>query len=264
MNQSKPEISVIVPAYNEEKRLSVTLLQLYTYLKESFSSFELIVVNDGSTDATYQLVNSYCNKCPELQLISYEQNRGKGYAVRTGIMAAKGEFILFCDADLSSPPEETEKLLAALEDGHDIAIGSRAKKDSRILRYQPKYRMLMGKTFNKLVKLLAINRFEDTQCGFKCFRSHVANMIFSRSQIDGFSFDVEILFLAIKGNYLVKEVGISWQNAKASKVSPLNHSLQMLKDLIRIRLLDFSGSYEKPTGWKTAGEHMGRQAWIPN
>jgi dolichyl-phosphate beta-glucosyltransferase len=239
----KSFISVIVPAFNEEKRLNETLPRLWRSINRRFSSFEIIVVDDGSTDGTGKIVREFADSHPQVFLLRYENNQGKGYAVRTGVMAAIGEYILFCDADLSTPFREIDKLMKALEDGGDIAIGSRVGKESKILKRQPIYRVLMGKTFNKLVQLLAVPGIKDTQCGFKCFRGAVARELFKSCRIDGFSFDVELLFIGRQKGMKIQEVGVLWKNDLQSRVHPVFHSLQMLKDLFVIRWYWLSGCY---------------------
>lgn len=233
-------ISVVIPAFNEQRRLPATLQQVVPYLAGRFAEYEVIVVDDGSGDDTAGVVAAAGSG--RVRLIRYAPNRGKGHAVRTGVLAATGEFILVSDADLSTPIEELETLLQAL-DGCDVAIGSRATAQTRILRYQPWYRIVLGKTFNKIVRLLAVGGLNDTQCGFKCWRAAAARAVFSRSLIDGFAFDVETLFLARRMGFSIREVGVAWRNDPESKVHPLFHSAQMLKDLLKIRTLALCGRY---------------------
>jgi dolichyl-phosphate beta-glucosyltransferase len=238
-----PEISVVVPAYNEEIRLKSTLPQLWRSLNRRFVSFEVIVVDDGSSDGTARIVSQFSDQHQEVRLISYPLNRGKGFAVKTGILAASGEYILFSDADLSTPIREVRKLLPALHDGYDIAIGSRVCRAAKIIKYQPLYRLCMGKTFNKFVQLLTLAGISDTQCGFKCFKRVAARKIFENCRIDGFSFDVEVLFVARQQGMRIKEIGVLWRNSPLSKVHPVIHSLQMLRDLFVIRFYGFLGYY---------------------
>ena len=238
-----PEISVVVPAYNEEARIAFTLPQLWQALRKRFAAFEVIVVDDGSSDATARIVSEFAGQHQNVRLIRHQENHGKGHAVRAGVLAARGDIILFSDTDLSTPIREVRKLLGALEEGHDIAIGSRALGTTRILQRQPFYRIGMGKIFNRLVRLLTVRGISDTQCGFKCFRRSAALEIFPCCRIDGFSFDVEVLFIARKKGLRVKEVGVIWRNSPQSKVNPVFHSLQMLRDLFVIRLHALAGSY---------------------
>lgn len=255
MNQNgHVEISVVIPAFNEEIRLTATLPRLWKSLKNRFSTFEIIVVDDGSRDRTAEIVSRFGLCHPETRLVSYERNRGKGHAVKTGILEAVGEYILFCDADLSTPIRELKKLLGALREGSDVAIGSRASQDSKILKCQPLYRVLMGKTFNKIVWILGVPGLKDTQCGFKCFPRQVAREIFSRSCIEGFSFDVEILYIARRLGLKIAEVGVLWRNSPMSKVHPVKHSLQMLRDLLLIRLFGALGRYEGSGALRTRME----------
>ncbi|ABA89001.1 UDP-glucose--undecaprenyl-phosphate glucosyltransferase [Syntrophotalea carbinolica DSM 2380] len=236
-------LSVVVPAYNEEKRLSASLEVLCEKVGLFFPRFEIIVVDDGSTDKTADIVMTHSRKYSDVRLIRYEKNRGKGYAVRTGVLAAKGDFVLFSDADLSTPIEEVEKLFGALADGADVAIGSRAVRQSLILKSQPLYRMVMGKTFNKFVQLLAIPGILDTQCGFKLFTRSAALNLFRDCRIDGFGFDVEVLFLARKRGMDIREIGVSWVNSPDSKVHPIVDSARMLQDLVVIRRHALLGDY---------------------
>ncbi len=235
------ELSVVVPAYNEQARLTTTLPRLHKALKIRFRTFEVIVVDDGSTDDTSGVVARFSREHPEVRTIRYEPNRGKGFAVRTGMLAAEGNYLLMSDADLSTPVREVRKLLAAIDQGYDIAIGSRAMRDSRILQYQPFYRVFLGKTFNKLVWLLAVRGIADTQCGFKLFKKEAARRIFAKCRLEGFSFDVEVLHLAQKMGFSTKEVGVIWINSPESKVNPLPHSMQMLRDLLSLSMTSLSG-----------------------
>ena len=236
------DISVVVPAYNEAKRLPVSLPLMYRALRRRFPFFEMIIVDDGSSDGTAEVVKVFSTEHPNVRLISYSVNRGKGYAVRQGVLASSGKYVLFSDADQSTPMREVRKLLKALE-GCDVAIGSRAIRESRIAQYQPFYRVLMGKTFNKFVQLMTVPGIKDTQCGFKCFLGDTARELFSLCRIDGFSFDVEVLYLARRKGLRITEVGVYWRNSPESKVHPVWHSLQMLNDLLRIRCTTFLGGY---------------------
>lgn len=255
MNEKgRVEISVVVPAFNEEERLKTTLPHLWRSLRRRFANFEILVVDDGSTDGTVAVASGFTAAYPEIRIIRYETNRGKGHAVRTGVLAAAGKVVLFSDADLSTPVREVAKLLRAIEEGNDVAIGSRARSESRIIAYQPAYRVLMGKTFNKIVRLLAVRGINDTQCGFKCFKREAAREIFSLCRIDGFSFDVEALWVARMQGLRIKEVGVLWRNDPRSKVHPVKHSLQMLRDLMLIRFYGAVGHYGRSGVLRTSIE----------
>jgi dolichyl-phosphate beta-glucosyltransferase len=246
--QGGPEISVVVPAYNEAVRLQATLPRLWGALNRRFAGFEVIVVDDGSSDGTARVVTRFSATHPNVRLVSYPQNRGKGFAVKTGMLTAIGEYVLFSDADLSTPVREVRKLLAALRDGYDVAIGSRASRASKILKCQPLYRICLGKIFNRLVQILTVAGISDTQCGFKCFRRPAVREIFENCRVDGFSFDVEALFLARRKGLRIKEIGVLWRNSSLSTVHPVRHSLQMLRDLFVIRFYSFTGCYG-PSGY---------------
>ncbi len=231
----KVDLSIVIPAYNEEKRVLGTLSRIIDYFKNRSEVYEIIVVNDGSIDKTKELIENF-SKNNNIKLISYEPNRGKGFAVRTGVLNSKGELILFTDADLATPIEEYEKLLSYIRNGYDIAIGSRALKESKIVIHQPFYREIAGKAFNKVVQLLTVKGINDTQCGFKLFKGDVGREIFSRCKLNGFSFDIEFLFYAKKLNYKIIEVPVIWIHQERSKVKLLRDGFRMLLDLILIRL----------------------------
>ena len=235
----KETLSIIIAAYNEEKRIVDSLRKIRDYetSPDLDLDFEIIVVDDGSSDRTASIVSELIGEMPNLRVISYEKNRGKGYALRTGVLASRGGLVLVSDADLSTPIEEFDVLRQQLDNaGCHVAIGSRALALSQLLKKQPWWRRTMGKTFNRVVKLLVMKDFCDTQCGFKLFYGKVARNLFSEARIDRFAYDVEILALAKKRGYKIAEVPIRWRNAPGSKVNPVFDSLQMLKDICRIRL----------------------------
>lgn len=236
-------LSLIIPCYDEEKLIEDTLDTVTAYLAKSGYSHEIIVVDDGSRDNTVGIVERFAEKHPVVKLLENGRNRGKGFSVRTGVLRASGELVCFSDADLSTPIEELEKLQHWLRRGFDVAIGSRSLKDSEVELHQPWWREMMGRTFNLFVRIMAVSGIKDTQCGFKCFRGPVAAELFSRQVLDGFSFDVESLFLARKLGYSVKEVPVRWINRAESKVNPITSSLEMLRDLFRIRLRNLFGGY---------------------
>ena len=231
-------ISVVVPAYNEEKRIRPSLMEACSFLDNTPLDYEMIVVDDGSSDRTSEVVRDLSSDTPNLKLLRYGKNRGKGYALRTGVLATKGDPVLVMDADLSTPMEELWKLMPYLTEGRaHVAIGSRALALSDIIRKQPWWRRWMGKIFNHLVRVLAIDGINDTQCGFKMFTGDVARELFGQATIDRFAYDVEILALAARKGYGIAEVPIRWINSPESKVNPVKDSLRMLADILRIRIL---------------------------
>ena len=229
-------MSIVIPAYNEEKRIAGSLLETCAYMNDFGMEYEIIVVDDGSSDGTGRTVDHIAKDVRNVRLVRYEKNRGKGHALRTGVLVTKGDFVLVMDADLSTPMDELRKLMPYLSDsGFDIAIGSRALALSDIIKKQPWWRRGMGKTFNKIVKALVIGGFSDTQCGFKLFKGEIARSLFGEAKIDRFAYDVEILALARKKGYGIQEVPVRWINSPESRVDPVKDSLQMLADLVRIR-----------------------------
>ncbi|MCS7300756.1 MAG: glycosyltransferase family 2 protein [Fimbriimonadales bacterium] len=236
MAESAPRLSVVIPAYNEATRIERTLQRIVEYLETRGDAYEILVVSDGSTDETEALVQRFAQAHPKVQLLAYQPNRGKGYAVRYGILRARGERILFSDADLATPIEELEKLEPYLEQGYQVAIGSRPLRESQLVVRQPLYREMAGRAFNKVVQLLAVRGIHDTQCGFKLFTRDAAQAIFSRCRLNGFSFDFEALFYAQRLGYRIAEVPIRWMHQEGSKVRLLRDGLRMLRDLVWLRL----------------------------
>ncbi len=236
------DISVIIPAYNEETRIPATLREIESYFSGRFN-YEIIVIDDGSTDRTYEICQEVFDRAGHGKVLSNGRNRGKGYSVRRGMLEAEGKLRLFSDADMSTPISEIEKLIAAVDEGYDVAIGSRSLPGSDVKLHQPFYRESMGKIFNLFVRLVTVRGIIDTQCGFKLFVEKASRDIFSRQHIDRFSFDVEILFIARKLGYRIKEVPIAWINSPASKVNPVIDSAKMLRDLFSIRWMDLKGDY---------------------
>ncbi|MCX7909561.1 MAG: glycosyltransferase family 2 protein [Ignavibacteria bacterium] len=225
-------VSLVIPVYNEEDRIVSTLEKVWNYLDTHNYHFEIVVVDDGSKDNTLEKLQQFKN---QVKVISYYPNRGKGAAVRTGMLSSKGKFRIFSDADLSTPIYEIEKLLEKLKGGADICIGSRALDPLLIKEHQPFYREFMGKMFNKFVQLIVFKGIEDTQCGFKGFTDKAAELVFSKSKIDGFSFDVEILFLAKKAGLRIEQVAVEWYNDKRTKVHPIKDSVNMFIELLKIK-----------------------------
>lgn len=232
-----------MPAYNEEHRLPKTLERITGYLGQQEYTAEIIVVNDGSQDGTGRVVEAFMARHLNISLIRNE-HRGKGHAVKTGMLAARGEYLFLCDADLSMPIEELAKFLPPLLNSYDVAIGSREAIGAR--RYdEPIYRHLMGRVFNLIVKLLTVRDFEDTQAGFKCFKREVARDIFSHQTMDGWAFDVEILYIAQKRGCRIVEVPIHWYYMTHSQIEPLGDTVRMFWDVIRIRWNDLKGVYDE-------------------
>ncbi len=236
-------LSIIIPAYNEETRIARSLEKIYLYLERQTYTHELIVVDDGSTDFTPQVVKNILKRIEYGTLLENGVNRGKGYSVRQGVLHSRGEYLLFSDADFSTPIEEVEKLLPHSEQNYDIVIGSRGLNESDIKIHQPWYREHMGKFFNRIIRMLMLTEFSDTQCGFKLFRGEVARELFAQQKIDHFSFDVEVLFLATRHGYKVKEVPIQWFNEPNSRVSAIYDSSKMFKDVLKIRYNAWMGKY---------------------
>ncbi len=239
------ELSVIIPAYNEERRLPQTLESVYQFLSGRGRGFEIVIVDDGSHDNTADLVSEYSKSHPEVRLVSYQPNKGKGYAVRAGMMAALGDALLINDADGSSPIEEVERLERALSSGFDVAIGSRAKPDKERQVQALLHRKFIGNTFNAIVQSLVLPGFYDTQCGFKLFNKQAAKDIFSVNRIDGFGFDVEVLYIARMRGYKIEEVAINWANMEGSKVNVLVDSPKMLFEVFKVTLSAWFGLYRK-------------------
>lgn len=228
-----PFLSIVIPAYNEESRLPSTLQSVFDFLARQTYEAEVIVVDNASRDRTGEVARAWTAGHPNLQL-GFESTRGKGAAVRRGILAARGAFRFICDADLSMPIEEVRRFLPPALEGYDVAIASRELSGS--VRYgEPAYRHWIGRAFNTLVRGLAIPGFQDTQCGFKCFRGPVAEDLFRRQQLDGWTFDVEVIFLALRRGYRVVEVPIPWYYVPGSRVRVLSDSFAMFFDLLRIR-----------------------------
>lgn len=235
---SRPELSIVIPAYNEERRLGPTLGRLDEWLEErEHLDAEILVVDDGSRDDTAELVRRAALRDPRIRLLVNPGNRGKGYSVRHGVLEARGGRVLFTDADLSTPVEEYERLRGALDAGADIAIGSRALPDSDVQIRQSIWRQTLGKTFNRVVQLVAVPGIRDTQCGFKLFEHDAARAVFERSRLDGFAFDVEALFIASRLGLDIAEIPVVWRNDEDTRVSPLRDGARMVRDLLRIRFL---------------------------
>jgi glycosyltransferase involved in cell wall biosynthesis len=236
-----PFLSIVIPAYNEGSRIEGTLRQVVGFLSGRPYSWEVLVVDDGSTDATAHLVGEFGATHPNIRLLSLPHG-GKGWAVKHGMLRATGQYRMLCDADLSMPIEQAERMLPPQTQGVDIAIGSREAPGARRIG-EPSHRHLMGRVYNALVRALAVPGFRDTQCGFKCFRGDIVPTLFGRQVVDGFAFDVEVLFLARKAGLVVREVAIDWYYRERSKVHPIGDTIAMTRDLLKIRWRYLRGRY---------------------
>lgn len=244
MSDSAPELSIIIPSFNEELRLPATLEKIAGYVERGRRSTEVIVVDDGSTDRTAGVAEAFRGKFPQLRVLANGTNRGKGYSVRHGSLEARGEKILFTDADLSSPIEEADKLLAALKD-HDVAIGSRALDRRLIEVRESPFREFAGIIFNKIVRIVLWLPFVDTQCGFKAFRREPCRVIFEQQTVERFGFDPELLYLARHHGLSTVEVPVRWAHSPATKVSMMRDSVHMFLDVVMIRWNALRGCYRK-------------------
>ncbi|HWZ56494.1 MAG TPA: dolichyl-phosphate beta-glucosyltransferase [Verrucomicrobiae bacterium] len=244
MNSPTLDLSIVIPAYNEERRLPKTLDSIFAYLQERAYRAEVLVVDDGSSDRTREIVGASQSRYPALRLLPNGGNRGKGFSVRHGMIEARGEIALFTDADLSTPIEEADKLLAALRDeGYDAAIGSRAVDRSLIEVHQSAVREQAGIFFNRMVRWILGIEFSDTQCGFKAFRTAPTRAIFEQQRAQRFGFDPEILFLAKRQGLRVAEIPVRWSHDSATKVNVAGDGLQMFFELLRIRWNELRGRY---------------------
>jgi dolichyl-phosphate beta-glucosyltransferase len=244
MSSVPPELSIVIPSFNEELRLPATLSQISAFIRASKRETEVIVVDDGSTDRTADVANSFRGEIRRLRVVANGENRGKGYSVRHGMMEARGRIVLFTDADLSAPIEEADKLLAALAD-HDVAIGSRAMDRSLISIHQSPFREYAGIIFNLVVRTILRLPFVDTQCGFKAFRRDRCRVIFEQQRIERFGFDPELLYLARHHGLSAAEIPVRWAHSPATKVSMLRDSVQMFLDVFIIRWNSLSGRYPR-------------------
>jgi glycosyltransferase involved in cell wall biosynthesis len=243
--RSAPQLSIVIPAYNEAKRISRTLETLRKYLEGTNWTVEVIVVNDGSSDETAVVVQSHRKEWNALRLIDNGRNRGKGFSVRNGALGAQGDIILFTDADLSAPITEAPKLIDSIANGEcDVTFGSRAIDRSLIGVHQSPFRETSGRIFNLFVQGLIGLPFKDTQCGFKAFRRGAAGPVFERQTIMGFGFDPEILYIAKKRGLRLREIPVRWDHAEGTKVRFLKDSCRMFLDLLQIRWNDLCGKYE--------------------
>jgi glycosyltransferase involved in cell wall biosynthesis len=245
MTAATPDLSIIIPAYNEESRLPETLEKIAIYIRASGRQTEVLVVDDGSTDGTAAAAEQMHSRVGDLRVISNGVNRGKGYSVRHGMLEARGRLALFTDADLSAPIEEAGKLLAAVDSEFDVAIGSRAMNRSLISARQSRFREFAGIVFNTVVRLCLRLPFVDTQCGFKAFKRERCTIIFEQQRIEGFGFDPELLYLARHHGLRAVEIPVRWAHSPGTKVSMLRDSVQMFADVFIIRWNALVGRYAK-------------------
>ncbi len=238
-----PTYSIVIPAYNESARLGATLEKVLAYVHGQRWDAEVIVVNDGSRDNTAEIVRAYSAKDPVLRLVENPGNHGKGYSVRNGMLHARGKIVLFSDADLSSPIEEARKLFQALDTGADIAMGSRWLRAETQTQRQPLHRQVFGRIYNLILRLTLGLQFADTQCGFKAFKQAAVQAIFPLQKIERWGFDPEILFLARKLKFKVKEVPVAWGHSGGTRINPLVDGSRMVMEMLKIRWYDLTGKY---------------------
>jgi glycosyltransferase involved in cell wall biosynthesis len=236
-------LSIVIPAYNEERRLPDTVQQICAFLEDQSYQAEILIVDNNSSDNTFSLATYLAEEHGKIRVIQ-EPQQGKGAAVRAGVLQSRGEYRFMCDADLSMPVTEITRFIPPALTDFDIAIASREAPGA--IRYnEPYYRHLAGRIFNQMIRLLAIPHLQDTQCGFKCFRAPIAEELFSRQTLIGWSFDVELLFIAQKRGYRITELPIPWYYNADSRVRMLSDSIHMLSDLLKIRRNDRRGVYEQ-------------------
>jgi glycosyltransferase involved in cell wall biosynthesis len=232
-----------LPAYNERDRIAGTLDRILAHATERGWEAEVIVVNDGSSDDTAEILLQYARKHPALRLLENPGNRGKGYSVRNGMLHARGDILLFSDADLSSPIAEADKLFAAIAQGADIAIGSRWLDPGLQIRRQPAHRQFFGRIFNLALRIILGLQFKDTQCGFKAFTRRSAQVIFPLQKIERWGFDPELLYLARKFGFAVSEVPVAWSHREGTRINPLRDGIRMFGEILRIRWYALTGNY---------------------
>jgi dolichyl-phosphate beta-glucosyltransferase len=238
------KLSVVIPMYNESARLAASMPKLVEYFARQTYPYEIVVVDDGSKDGTPALAIQLLSSLPMVRVISQQPNRGKGAAVKTGMLAAKGAFVMFCDADLATPPSELDKFWPILDRGYEVVIGSRKMPGANIVRHQPIWRESLGKVFTWLTDKIATHNISDVTCGFKCFSHSAAQQIFSRSVLTDWSFDAEVLFIAQKRGYRIKEVPVTWHDEPGTKVRIVRDATQALLGLLKIRRNYMRGVYK--------------------
>ena len=243
LSSTPPQYSIIVPAYNERQRVGLTLQRIVEYVRQEGWNAEIVAVDDGSRDETPEIINRLATQYPELRLIQNPGNQGKGYAVRNGMMNARGQVLVFTDADLSSPISEAHKLFAAIENGADVAIGSRWLDPSLHFQRQPLKRRVFSRTFNLFLRVLLGLNFHDTQCGFKAFTRHAADAVFPLQQINRWGFDAEILYIARRKKLKIIEVPVAWGHDDRSTIHPLRDGIRMGIEALKVRWYGIRGKY---------------------
>lgn len=243
---TQPYLTVVIPAYKEATRIGRSLQRILSYFDSQSWNGDVVVVLDGGNDGTAAEVERVSGSDRRVRVIDNVVNRGKGYSVRQGMLGARGRYVLFSDADLSTPIEEAPRLIAAIDQGADVAIASRALAASNVAVHQPWWREGMGRIFNWFVQRLALPGIKDSQCGFKCFRHDVAQRVFALQRVDRFAFDVEVLSIARGLGYRIAELPVTWVDQPASTVNPVTAPAGMLLDLVRIRLNHLFGRYREP------------------
>lgn len=243
MTQNNPLLTIVIPAYNEERRLPTTLPRVVAFAEAQGYPVDVLVVDNASTDRTPDVARQIAAEHPIISLL-YQPIRGKGAAVRKGMLEGRGEYLFICDADLAMPIEEVSKFLPPTLSNYDVAIASREVAGA-VRHNEPWYRHLMGRVFNALVRLLAVPGIQDTQCGFKCLHREAARDIFTTQIVDGWAFDVEILYIARRRGYRIVEVPIHWYYGQGSRVSPIRDSIKMVMEVLRIRRHGRAGLYER-------------------
>ncbi len=236
-------MSIIIPAYNEERRLPTSLDQVDRFVAAQPYPIEVVIINNNSRDGTRRIANEFAAQHAYVRVID-QPRQGKGAAVQTGMLEGTGEYLFICDADFSMPVEEISKFMPPNTTSYDVAIASREVPGARRVD-EPQYRHLMGRVFNLIVRVLAIPKIQDTQCGFKVFRRQVARDVFALQTIDGWGFDVEVLFIALKHKYKLIEVPITWYYKPQTKISPLRDSINMVLEVMRVRLNGWRGKYDR-------------------
>ncbi len=242
---SHPQLSIVIPAYNESARIEATLERVMSCVKAQRWDAEVLVIDDGSSDETPDIVQRWMEDHDRLHLIKNPGNRGKGYSVRNGLLQAAGDVVMFTDADLSAPMEEAGLLLAAIANGADVAIGSRWMDRTRQTIHQPLYRQFFGRCFNAITRGVMGLPFKDTQCGFKAFRRETAQVIFRLQRIERWGFDPEILFIARKLKNKIVEVPVTWGHDERSRMSYLKDGMKMLEEMAIIRYNSLAGRYDE-------------------